>query len=58
MCDQLVLALIVGYLPSVPYNVIAAVGVWRSAERYRGERQWAAAAQIITVAGMIILSLT
>ena len=58
MSDQLVLALIAGYVPSVPYNAIAAVGVWRSAMRYDGERRWAEAAQIATVAGMVILSLT
>ena len=58
MSDQLVLALIAGYVSSVPYNVIAAVGVWRSAERYDGERRWAGAAQIATIAGMAILSLT
>ena len=56
--DRLILALIVGYAFSVPYNVIIAVGVWRSAERYAGERRWAELAQIVTIIGAILFSVT
>jgi len=56
--DRPVLALFFGYALSVPYNVIAAVGVWRAAGRYTGERKWADLARIVTLVGMILLSLT
>jgi hypothetical protein len=55
---QPILALIAGYAPSVPYNVIVSVGVWRSAESYGGERRWADLARIVTIAGMVLLSVT
>ena len=58
MAGQLVLALIVGYGFSVPYNIIVTVGVWRAADRYDGERKWADMAKLATVAGMILLSVT
>jgi hypothetical protein len=51
-------ALIVGYVLSVPYNVVAAVGVWRSADRYTGEKRWADLARVVTVVGMTVLSVT
>ena len=53
-----VLALVFGYAPSVPYNVVVAVGVWRSAERYEGARRWAELARIVTVIAMVALSVT
>ena len=56
--DRPIAALIGGYVLSVPYNVIVAVGVWRSAERYEGDRRWAESMRIITVVGMAILSFT
>ena len=56
--DRPVAALIVGYAPSIPYNVLVTVGVWRSAERYEGERQWADLARTVTVIGMVLLSVT
>jgi hypothetical protein len=58
MNDYPVTAIVVGYVCSVPYNVLAAVGVWRSAGRYQGDKRWADAARIVTVAGMILLSIT
>jgi hypothetical protein len=58
MGDWIVAAFVVGYAFSVPYNIVAAVGVWRSADRYEGERRWADLARIVTVAGMTLLSLT
>ena len=58
MADQPIIALIVGYGISLPYNVIVTMGVWRSAERFSGERRWADLAKIVTVIGMILLSVT
>jgi hypothetical protein len=58
MENRIVAAFVVGYALSVPYNIIVAVGVWRSAARYEGERRWADLARIVTVAGMILLSIT
>ncbi|MCG8542881.1 MAG: hypothetical protein MJE12_01600 [Alphaproteobacteria bacterium] len=56
--DRPVAALIVGYAPSIPYNVLVTVAVWRSAERYEGERKWADLARTVTVIGMVLLSVT
>ena len=58
LADRPILAVIVGYAFPVPYNVIVSVGVWRSAERYAGERRWAELAQTVTVIGMVLLSVT
>ena len=55
---QLIPALLAGYGLSVPYNLLAAVGVWRSADKYQGEKQWADLARLTTIAGMILLSIT
>jgi hypothetical protein len=51
-------AFVAGYVLSVPYNILVAVGVWRSAARYEGDRRWADLARIVTVAAMLVLSLT
>ncbi len=56
--DLPIAALLVGYSFSVPYNVVATVGVWRSAARYTVDRQRAEMARIVTVVGMIVLSVT
>ncbi len=58
MADRPISALIVGYAFSVPYNAIVLVGVWRSAERFAGERRLADFARIVTVIGMVLLSVT
>ena len=58
MAEQQVAALIVGYVFSIPYNVIVAVGVWRSAEHHEGDQRWAEIARIGTAVGMILLSVT
>ncbi|MFQ5625901.1 MAG: hypothetical protein ACE5FM_04520 [Methyloligellaceae bacterium] len=54
--DRPISAFIVGYAFPVPYNIIVLVGVWRSAERFTGERRWADLARIVTVIGMVLLS--
>ena len=56
--DQLIAALIAGYGFSLPYNFLAFVGVWRSAEQYTGEQRWAELAKITTAIGMVIFSIT
>jgi hypothetical protein len=56
--DRPLAALFVGYVCSVPYNVVAVVGVWRSAARHEGERTHAELARLVTLVGMILLSLT
>lgn len=56
--DRLIFALIAGFAFSVPYNIAVAVGVWRSAERYAGDRRWAELARTVTVIGAILLSVT
>jgi len=48
----------VGYVCSVPYNLVAVVGVWRSAARHQGERAHAELARLVTLVGMILLSMT
>jgi hypothetical protein len=58
MGDRVVAAFIAGYALSVPYNIVVSVGVWRSAGRYEGERRWADIARIVTVAGMVLFSIT
>jgi hypothetical protein len=50
-------ALFVGYALAVPYNVVALVGVWRSAARYGGGRVHADLARIVSLVGMVLLSL-
>ena len=52
------IGLLVGYALSVPYNVVAVVGVWRSAERYHGPTGHAELARIATVIVMVLLSMT
>jgi hypothetical protein len=56
--DRPLAALFVGYVCSVPYNVVALVGVWRSAARHEGERAHAELARLVTLVGMILLSVT
>ena len=56
--DRPIAALFAGYALSVPYNVVALVGVWRSAARYEGERIHADLARIVSLVGMVLLTLT
>jgi hypothetical protein len=58
MAGQTVPAFVVGYLCSVPYNLVAAVGIWRSAGRVDADPRWAGAARLAAALGMTILSLT
>jgi hypothetical protein len=56
--DLPVPALLVGYGLSVPYNIVAVVGVWRSAARHDGPKLKADLARWASVILMIVLSLT
>lgn len=49
-------AFVVGYGFAVPYNFVATVGVWRAADRYEGDHNKAEVARIVTVVGMVVLS--
>jgi hypothetical protein len=55
--DRPLAALFVGYALAVPYNLVALVGVWRSAARYGGGRLRADLARIVSLIGMVLLSL-
>ncbi len=58
LVDWLLAALVVGYGFSVPYNLVALVGVWRAAARHEGEPGEAEWARMVTLIGMIVLSVT
>lgn len=58
LADKPLAALLAGYAISVPYNVAATVGVWRSAARYAGPPLNANLARIATVVLMSALTLT
>ena len=58
LADRPVLAVVVGYALSLPYNIIVVVGVWQSARRYPGDRRLASLARVVTVAGMALLSIS
>jgi hypothetical protein len=55
--DRPLAALFVGHALAVPYNLVALVGVWRSAARYGGWRVCADLARIVSLVGMVLLSL-
>lgn len=56
--DRPVLAFIAGYVPAVPYNIFAAVAVWRAADRHPGDRRWAELARFVAVVGAVVLCVT
>lgn len=58
MHDQPWAAALFGYALSVPYNIAAAVEVWRSAARYQGPNVHAELARGVRLLLMVILSLT
>lgn len=55
--ERPILALLAGYGPSVPYNVVVVVGVWRSATR-AGPSARADLYRILTLIGMVLLTVT
>jgi len=56
--DQPLAAVLVGYGLSVPYNIVALVGVWRSAAGYGGPSLHADLARFASVLLMAALTLT
>jgi hypothetical protein len=56
--DRPVMALIAGYGVSLPYNLLALVGVWRSAARHGGAAIEADLARVASAALMAVLSAT
>ena len=50
-------ALALGHGLSVPYNILAGVGVWRAAGRYAGHQRWAHALRLGTAMALILLSI-
>lgn len=58
MEDRPVLAALAGYLPSVPYNVVILVGVWRSAARHEGDPRFAHFARIATLVAVAVFTVT
>lgn len=56
--DQSLLALIVGYAFSIPYNIVVLVGVWRSAARHDGPDLHADLARWASLIFLTILSMT
>lgn len=56
--DEPLWALVVGYLPSVPYNVVAAFGVMRSSRRADADPAFAHFARLVIVPVMALLSVT
>jgi hypothetical protein len=49
--------LLAAYLLPLPYNVVAGVGVWRSAARYQGGAVYATFARIAALVALVALSL-
>ena len=56
--DYPALAALVGYGISIPYNILAVVGVWRSSERYEGAKSTAELARVAGLVWVVILSIT
>ena len=56
--DRPWMALLLGYGLSVPYNLVATVGVWRSAAQYDGPSRHADIARLSTLVLMVILTVT
>jgi len=56
--DQPLAVVLVGYGLSVPYNIVATVGVWRSAARYGGPSLHTDLARVASALLMAALTLT
>ena len=52
-----VAAMIAGHVVPAPYNLLIAVGVWRSAGRFRGHPRWAWLARLVTTIGAVVLTI-
>ncbi|KPP85215.1 MAG: hypothetical protein HLUCCO07_11390 [Rhodobacteraceae bacterium HLUCCO07] len=56
--EQPLAGVLIGYGLSVPYNIVAIVGVWRSAARYSGPSLHVDLARLASVLLMAALTLT
>lgn len=54
--DRTWAALFVGYAFSVPYNIMAVIGTWRSADRYQGQNVYADLGRGASIMLMAVLS--
>jgi hypothetical protein len=57
MQGQALAGFLVSHALALPYNILAGVGVWRSAARHAGSRGWADAARAGAVIWLSALSL-
>ena len=57
MQGQALVGFLVSHALALPYNILAGVGVWRSAARHAGSRGWADAAKAGAVIWLAALSL-
>jgi hypothetical protein len=48
------LAIVLHFLP-LPYVIAAAVGVWRSAEKFEGAQHWADTARVAIIAWVLVM---
>ncbi len=58
IADEPVWALLVGYLASVPYNILVTIGVLRSSRREDADPALARFARAVIIPVMVLLSLT
>ncbi len=58
IADRPIAALIIGYLLSVPFNIVATVGVLRSTRREDADPALARFVRVIIIPVMVLLSLT
>ena len=56
--DLPIAALIAGYGLSVPYNLVVLVGVWRAADRHEEDKPLAETLRIVTLVGVLVLTIT
>ena len=56
--DHAVWAIIVGNVPSIPYNIFVGVGIWRAAGRYDGDRRLATLTRVVSPVMLVLLSVT
>lgn len=56
--DQTLLALLAGYGLSIPYNVVALIGVWRSADREQGPAMRRDGYKLAALILLLVLTLT
>jgi hypothetical protein len=56
--DRPIAGLVVGAFPSVPFNLIAGVGVWRSARRDDADPALATFARIVIIPVVTVFTLT